>query len=109
MSALGICLNVYSVTLLVGLVCQFVSLGKVMMRFLSTQIWSCGFFKVVVFVEDIFPAVSFHLKLTGHLFAILVFHSRLVNSALASELEKIHAFSQKTLTPTEWQERQAEN
>ncbi|XP_062500337.1 bolA-like protein 2 [Corticium candelabrum] len=30
---------------------------------------------------------------------------RLVNRCLANELEKIHAFSQKTVTPTEWDQK----
>lgn len=32
---------------------------------------------------------------------------RLVNKTLASELETIHAFSQKTLTPEEYEKQQA--
>lgn len=32
---------------------------------------------------------------------------RLVNSALSEELKEIHAFSQKTFTPTQWAEQQA--
>jgi len=31
---------------------------------------------------------------------------RLVNAVLAEELKKIHAFSQKTLTPAEWKSKQ---
>ncbi|KAJ1963389.1 regulation of transcription by RNA polymerase II [Dimargaris xerosporica] len=31
----------------------------------------------------------------------------LVNAALKDEIGQIHAFSQKTLTPAEWQQRQA--
>lgn len=31
---------------------------------------------------------------------------RLVNNALAEELKTIHAFSQKTLTPAQWEEEQ---
>jgi stress-induced morphogen len=30
---------------------------------------------------------------------------RLVNGCLAEELKEIHAFSQKTLTPTEWEQK----
>jgi len=36
----------------------------------------------------------------------LLARHRLVNAALAEELKKIHAFSQKTLTPTEWKDKQ---
>ncbi|XP_046739213.1 bolA-like protein 2 isoform X2 [Diprion similis] len=32
---------------------------------------------------------------------------RLVNSILEEELKEIHAFSQKTLTPEEWEKRNA--
>ncbi|XP_015518257.1 bolA-like protein 2 [Neodiprion pinetum] len=32
---------------------------------------------------------------------------RLVNSVLEEELKEIHAFSQKTLTPEEWEKRNA--
>eukprot|EP00035_Acanthoeca_spectabilis_P004585 m.105167 g.105167 ORF g.105167 m.105167 type:complete len:95 (+) comp12635_c0_seq2:2172-2456(+) len=38
--------------------------------------------------------------------ALLARH-RLVNKTLASELETIHAFSQKTLTPEEYEKQQA--
>ena len=31
---------------------------------------------------------------------------RLVNSVLEEELKTIHAFSQKTLTPAQWKEKQ---
>ena len=33
--------------------------------------------------------------------------SRLVQSVLEEELKTIHAFSQKTLTPAQWAEKQA--
>ena len=38
--------------------------------------------------------------------ALLARH-RLVNSALEEELKTIHAFSQKTLTPEQWKQKQA--
>uniref|UniRef100_A0A1L8ED93 Putative bola bacterial stress-induced morphogen-related protein n=1 Tax=Haematobia irritans TaxID=7368 RepID=A0A1L8ED93_HAEIR len=34
---------------------------------------------------------------------------RMVNSALAEELKEIHAFSQKSYTPEEWEKVQQEN
>lgn len=34
---------------------------------------------------------------------------RLVNSALAEELKTIHAFSQKTFTPEQWEKEQAKD
>ncbi|XP_008554080.1 bolA-like protein 2 [Microplitis demolitor] len=34
---------------------------------------------------------------------------RLVNSILEEELKEIHAFSQKTLTPEQWESRQHNN
>ena len=40
--------------------------------------------------------------------AVLARH-RLVNSALEEELKTIHAFSQKTLTPEQWKQKQASN
>lgn len=36
----------------------------------------------------------------------LIQRHRLVNSALAEELKTIHAFSQKTFTPEQWQKEQ---
>jgi len=36
----------------------------------------------------------------------LLARHRLVNSLLADELKEIHAFSQKTLTPEQWEARQ---
>jgi len=38
--------------------------------------------------------------------ALLARH-RLVNAALAEELKTIHAFSQKTFTPEQWQQKQS--
>jgi hypothetical protein len=37
----------------------------------------------------------------------ILFIDRLVNDLLKDEMTKIHAFSQKTYTPTEWANKQA--
>ena len=34
------------------------------------------------------------------------FYCRMVNSILENELKEIHAFSQKTLTPEQWEKQQ---
>ncbi len=39
-------------------------------------------------------------------FEILFFVSRLVNDLFKEEMTKIHAFSQKTYTPDEWERKQ---
>lgn len=66
---------------------------------------------VHVDVEDIsdgcgakFNAVIVSPKFEGK--SLLERH-RMVNTILSKELEVIHAFSQKTLTPVQWQNRKA--
>lgn len=34
--------------------------------------------------------------------------NRMVNTCLAKELEEIHAFEQKTLTPEQWEKQQSQ-
>jgi hypothetical protein len=45
--------------------------------------------------------VNFHIKRI-----IKIFVYRLVNDLLKDEMKKIHAFSQKTYTPDEWEKKQ---
>ena len=59
--------------------------------------------KVQVSVDWLYWLID-HLCEKGK--ALLARH-RLVNAALAEELKTIHAFSQKTFTPEQWQQKQS--
>ena len=61
-------------------------------------------------MHNVAPGSESHFKVTivSDNFAdlMLIKRHRLVNSALASELQQIHALALHTLTPQEWSERQ---
>ena len=61
-------------------------------------------------MHNVAPGSESHFKVTivsdNFDDLMLIKRHRLVNSALAEELQQIHALALHTLTPTEWSERQ---
>ena len=62
--------------------------------------------------HNVAPGAESHFKVTivseDFNGLMLIKRHRLVNSALAGELQKIHALALHTLTPEEWQSRQGQ-
>ena len=62
------------------------------------------------YLHNVAPGSESHFKVTivsdSFVDLMLIKRHRLVNSALADELQQIHALALHTLTPSEWTDRQ---
>lgn len=52
--------------------------------------------------------MSFRIQMNNIIYYYMLCLNRMVNTCLAKELEEIHAFEQKTLTPEQWEKQQSQ-